>query len=88
MESEVPVGALPDMVTFTPDGTKLLVANEGEADNGVDPRGSVSIIDISGGIASATVTTAVPESPPAGIVSALIITLAVQWLALGSGSPR
>jgi 2',3'-cyclic-nucleotide 2'-phosphodiesterase (5'-nucleotidase family) len=54
----VTVGALPDMVTFTPDGTKLLVANEGEADNGVDPRGSVSIIDISGGIASATVTTA------------------------------
>ena len=24
------VGALPDMLTFTPDGTKLLVANEGE----------------------------------------------------------
>ena len=26
----VTVGALPDMITFTPDGTKLLVANEGE----------------------------------------------------------
>lgn len=43
------VGALPDMLTFTPDGTKLLVANEGEADEGVDPRGSISIIDLSAG---------------------------------------
>ncbi|MEM9419847.1 MAG: choice-of-anchor I family protein [Planctomycetota bacterium] len=41
----VPVGALPDMLTFTPDGSKLLVANEGEPDGGVDPNGSVSIID-------------------------------------------
>jgi YVTN family beta-propeller protein len=42
--STITVGALPDMLTFTPDGSKLLVANEGEPD-GVDPLGSVSIID-------------------------------------------
>lgn len=54
----VTVGALPDMVTFTPDGSKVLVANEGEPDDGVDPEGSVSIIDISGGVGSASVTTA------------------------------
>lgn len=42
------VGALPDMLTFTPDGTKVLVANEGEADGSVDPEGSISIIDFDG----------------------------------------
>jgi 2',3'-cyclic-nucleotide 2'-phosphodiesterase (5'-nucleotidase family) len=53
------VGANPDMVTFTPDGKKILVANEGELDEaGNDPEGSVSIIDISTGVATATVTTA------------------------------
>lgn len=46
------VGALPDMLTFTPDGSRLVVANEGEPSSygqpdSVDPEGSVSIIDIS-----------------------------------------
>ena len=58
------VGALPDMLSFTPDGSRLLVANEATpsaygaqtsaagvfprsfAAAAVDPRGSVSIIDM------------------------------------------
>ncbi len=60
--NSIAVGALPDMLTFTPDGSKLLVANEGTPTTygtrigstiprsynpaAVDPVGSVSIIDV------------------------------------------
>lgn len=56
-EEAIETGVQPDMITFTPDGTKILTANEGEPREGytapaVDPEGSVTIIDTATGTAS------------------------------------
>lgn len=51
---EVSVGVLPDHIGFSPDGKFLLTANEGQPsdDYSKDPEGTISIIDVSGGIAT------------------------------------
>ena len=55
----VTVGANPDMLTFSADGKTVLVANEGEMVSMTsNPEGSTSIIDLSNGVAAATVKTA------------------------------
>lgn len=52
----VEAGVLPDMAVFTPDGSKLLTANEGQpnSDYSVDPEGTISVIDVSGGLGNIT----------------------------------
>jgi hypothetical protein len=56
--AKVTVGALPDMVRFTPDGNTLLAALEGEPDDycapGRDPEGGIAVIDVSRGPEHAT----------------------------------
>jgi DNA-binding beta-propeller fold protein YncE len=59
---KVTVGSLPDGMAFSPDGSKLVVANEGElsvnfATDGIDPVGSISIIAVANGVPADTATT-------------------------------
>ena len=58
--NEVTVGVLPDMLTYTPDGKYVVVANEGEPNDEytIDPEGTISVIDVSNGAANATVENA------------------------------
>jgi 2',3'-cyclic-nucleotide 2'-phosphodiesterase / 3'-nucleotidase / 5'-nucleotidase len=41
-----PAGALPDMLAWDNAGNRVVVANEGEPGGGVDPEGSVTVIDV------------------------------------------
>lgn len=54
--NQVSVGAMPDMITYNKNYSKILVACEGEpkTDYTVDPEGSVAIIDVSNGIPALT----------------------------------
>ncbi len=55
--TNVTVGAGPDKVAFTPDGTHVLTADSGEPsdDYADDPPGTVSVVDVREGVASASV---------------------------------
>lgn len=78
------VGFHPDSIKFSPDGTKLIVANEGERTTGgaTDAPGSISIIDLTGittpaQIAAATFTQArvtTFDFQPANLGSGVVLT--------------
>ncbi len=70
-EKVITVGALPDMVTYSPDGKYILSANEGEPNGSYtnDPEGSVSIIDAANNYAVKTVNFAAFSSQLADLTS-------------------
>ncbi|ABX05619.1 MAG TPA: hypothetical protein DEF47_19955 [Herpetosiphon sp.] len=65
--NEITVGAVPDMLTFTPDGRRIVVAIEGEPNSynqvdSVDPEGAVAIIDLPQNFANITTTSVLSSS--------------------------
>lgn len=55
-EKVISIGAMPDMIVYSPDGKYILTANEGEpnADYTNDPEGTVSIINVENNYSAVT----------------------------------
>ncbi|MDX2195956.1 MAG: choice-of-anchor I family protein [Cytophagales bacterium] len=94
----ISVGAQPDMITFTPQGDKLLIANEGEPNQWytVDPEGSISIINVSNPTSptvqninfnslDGTIPHALTYTTVLGVAPAIIISGMINTSASGAG---
>ncbi|MDN3587895.1 choice-of-anchor I family protein [Pedobacter aquatilis] len=68
---KITVGAMPDMVTFSPDGNYILSANEGEPNDAytVDPNGSISVINVKDNYSVKTLDFSPFESQKAALVA-------------------
>ncbi|MFC3560766.1 choice-of-anchor I family protein [Pedobacter jamesrossensis] len=68
---KITVGAMPDMVTFSPDGNYILSANEGEPNDAytVDPNGTISVINVKNNYAVKTLDFSSFESQKAALVA-------------------
>ncbi|KLT65127.1 choice-of-anchor I family protein [Pedobacter sp. BMA] len=68
---KITVGAMPDMVTFSPDGNYILSANEGEPNDAytVDPVGSISVINVKSNYSVKTVDFSGFESQKATLLA-------------------
>ncbi|WP_316798678.1 choice-of-anchor I family protein [Pedobacter frigidisoli] len=68
---KIAVGAMPDMVTFSPDGNYILSANEGEPNDAytVDPLGSISVINVKNNYSVKTVDFSGFESQKAALLA-------------------
>lgn len=90
------VGALPDMLTFTPDGSRILVANEGERavmtdPASYDPPGNVSIIDVASQAVIATAGFAgVPGAEDVRLFpgKAAVVDLEPEYIAVAADGSR
>lgn len=69
---KISVGAMPDMVTFSPDGNYIISANEGEPNDAytIDPIGTISIIDVKNNYTIKTLDFSGFESSKAALVAA------------------
>jgi len=86
--NSVAVGALPDMLTFTADGSKLLVANEatpsGYTAGSVDPVGGVSIIDMgTRAVTTVNLSNAIPTTGT-GLRSGLPFNYEPEYIAVNN----
>lgn len=68
---KIAVGAMPDMVTFSPDGNYILSANEGEPNDEytIDPKGTISVINIKDNYSVKTLDFTSFESQKAALVA-------------------